>query len=315
MKLFAVFFISILTYTTTQAQKCRIEIQEDKFSSSIELLSKEFVLDGGGNFASSTFSNMGGIHADEWRIKPYFFSRDTIITLGIWYQDKSGYHSNLITSVKFKFDDGYVLTLSEPVQLSTTKFGIVGSNIYQISGSDLLRFATNKITTYRIESAYSNHKIVEGELIGKREKIANLFTHNASCIMEELTQRGLFREIITDKLKSDGHSKSKDNVPITGTDIPPLLLKKWELKHEYKDDKGNISSYVSLWEFFPDYSHQTTSHGRTTKARFEMANEGKYIIVYFDKMPPQTMEIVSLQEKVLILKGTKGSVWVLNSVE
>lgn len=98
-----------------------------------------------------------------------------------------------------------------------------------------------------------------------------------------------------------------------------LLNKKWRVKDEIDDPrkKGakmqfeNIIEYKANGEMVTESIMDGKTH--TFKGTYELANDGKYIVAYIKGGEPQTSEIVSIQDKVLILKGVDGKVYVFNA--
>ncbi len=109
-----------------------------------------------------------------------------------------------------------------------------------------------------------------------------------------------------------------------GEAIPSALLnKKWYCKRT-TNKGGKDIDIESTVEYFANNEFESASkstidgkeHQATTKSNFEIANNGKYIIYHYSNNPqPQTFEIVSLDEKLLITKSVKtGEVIVYNKL-
>lgn len=285
------FFLTALLFSNVVYAQKIDKIEIDKFTKTKKVTTKPLDIEKGlFKFMSITFLT------DDTTIKIHFYG-----SYGKAFRD-IGPKSPVV----FLFDDNSTTRIYPPYHQAThTSEGVYDERAYfsfnySFSYENLKLLASKKVISFRSEFTPD---------INYNDKVSENLKVLAQLVLDEMP----IPVPGTTSEKTNSPKVITPNTPSGATNATTDLLRKWHIKLQRQDKDGNTVEYEMTKEFLPNNEVEINTGKNIIKGKYEIANGGKYIITNIPGQPTDISEIISLEAKTLIIKGSNGKLYIYTS--
>lgn len=305
MKIKFILFSFLLTVSFFQSivGQCKLKIVKDEFTAKTRITTKVIKM-------ISVFPMNSS--KDPWDLSMYLCIEEgnsQIIAVHHVYGVASK-----IDVLFFKFANDLIIRKIGPASTWEWEEGLhyYQASKFLITKQELIQFSMLDLDKIRVEFSYFNEAPVVDKALKKG--VIEDFKKEATCLLTQYGETIKNKDVaIINEQQPAPKPMVKQNTAATPTNAPADLLKKWHIKLQKQDKEGKTVDYEMTKEFFSNNEVEINTGKNIVKGKYDVANGGKYIITNLEGQVADISEIVSLDPKTLIIKGSNGKLYIYTS--